>query len=162
MGGLGGTGQLCALLSVCQTTFNWLHGVVSRICRPNCPSLKLDYSLHTRRQQQQQQNCAIRSSTSRNIAHITCYPLHVTDRLRSANKLPRINRLKKNSFICYFLNTVWMMFFNYLSDCVIALPYSNRLTDVTDWVTVAQCDLAMLIGTESPLKPMTHWPVSVE
>ena len=59
-------------MSVCQTTFNWLHGVVSRICRPpNSSSLELDYSLHTRRQQQQQQNCAIRSSTSRNIAHIT-------------------------------------------------------------------------------------------
>ena len=99
----------------------------------NCSSLKLD-SLHIRRQQQTKKNCLIRSSTSRNTAYITCYlrvlqencTLYVTDRLRSANKLPHIfakTTRFKNSFICYSLNSLQCECF--LSDCNLSLSSSS-------------------------------------
>jgi len=60
----------------------------------------------------------------------------VTDRLRSANKPPRVfaktNRFK-NSFVCYSLNSLqceWC--FYYLSSCVIQ-PSSCRITKI-DWL----------------------------
>jgi len=88
-------------------------------------------------------NCSVGSSISRNTAYISCYLLQenslVTDRLRFANKLPRIfaktNRFK-NSCICYSLNSLqceW--YFYYLSDCVIK-PSSCHITmnRLTAWL----------------------------
>jgi len=64
----------------------------------------------------------------------------VTDRLRSANKPPRVfaktNRFK-NSFVCYSLNSLqceWC--FYYLSSCVIQ-PSSCRMTKI-DWLIVGR------------------------
>ena len=97
---------------VCGAVRKIIIGSGTCSSRPNCSSLKLDI-LHTRRQQQN------RKKTFNHIVNKPEHCLHyllptaieqsVTDRLRSANKLPRIfaktNRFR-NSFICYSLNSL--------------------------------------------------------
>jgi len=110
----------------------------------NCSTLKLD-SIHTRRQQQTKRLFNQIANKPEHCLHFllpTAREQSVTDRLRSANKLPRIfaktNRYK-NSVICYSLNSLpceWCLkLFVWLCNPAFELPYNNKLIGwLIDWL----------------------------
>jgi len=105
------------------------------------------------------ENCSIRSSISRKTVYIIPIAREqsvTTDRLRSANKLPRIfaktNRFK-NPFICYSSNSLQCDNFFYLSDCAFELlkgkgsPYSITERRVPELIPVLGSQPAVTLAT---------------